>query len=127
MQVCYTTGSALAWAAKRKKQLSNHFFGQNTVILSPPLTRTQRYIDIHITDIPPEYEDLQSDIEFNPDDMKRLFEYGYNRSVNGQVWWTQPAVENYQELIERVDPAEAIEEMEARPGLRRLEMWRPKE
>jgi len=86
-----------------------------------------RKMDIHITDIPPEYEDLQSDIEFNPNDMKRLFEYGYNRSVNGQVWWTQPAVENYQELIERVDPAEAIEEMEARPGLRRLEMWRPKE
>ena len=86
-----------------------------------------RKMDIHITDIPPEYEDLQSDIEFNPNDMKRLFEYGYNRSVKGQVWWTQPAVENYQELIERVDPAEAIEEMEARPGLRRLDMWRPKE
>jgi hypothetical protein len=84
-------------------------------------------MDIHITDIPPEYKDLQSDMEFNPDDMKRLFEFGYNRSVNGQAWWTQPAVENYQELIEKISPGEAIEEMEARPEFRRLEMWRPKE
>jgi predicted acylesterase/phospholipase RssA len=84
-------------------------------------------MDIHITDIPPEYKDLQSDIEFNTDDMKRLFEYGYNRSVNGQAWWTQPAVENYQELIKKINPAEVIEEMEARPELRRLEMWRPTE
>jgi hypothetical protein len=59
--------------------------------------------------------------------MKRLFEYGYNRSVNGQVWWTQPAVENYQELIRRINPAEVIGEMEARPEFRRIEMWRPKE
>jgi predicted acylesterase/phospholipase RssA len=84
-------------------------------------------MDIHITDIPPEYKELQSDMEFNPDDMKRLFEFGYNRSVNGQAWWTQPAVENYQELIEKISPGEAIEEMEARPEFRRLEMWRPKE
>jgi predicted acylesterase/phospholipase RssA len=84
-------------------------------------------MDIHLTDIPPEYKDLQSDMEFNPDDMKRLFEFGYNRSVNGEAWWTQPAVENYQELIRRISPAEVIGEMEARPELRRLEMWRPKE
>ncbi|MGD8255885.1 MAG: patatin-like phospholipase family protein [Syntrophobacterales bacterium] len=84
-------------------------------------------MDIHLTDIPPEYKDLQNDMEFNPDDMKRLFEYGYNRSVNGEAWWTQPAVENYQELIRRINPAEVIGEMEARPELRRLEMWRPKE
>lgn len=84
-------------------------------------------MDIHLTDIPPEYKDLQNDMEFNPDDMKRLFEFGYNRSVKGQAWWTQPAVENYQELIRRINPAEVIGEMEARPELRRLEMWRPKE
>jgi predicted acylesterase/phospholipase RssA len=84
-------------------------------------------MDIHLTDIPPAYKDLQNDMEFNPDDMKRLFEYGYNRSVNGQAWWTQPAVENYQELIRRINPAEVIGEMEARPELRRIEMWRPKE
>jgi hypothetical protein len=84
-------------------------------------------MDIHITDIAPEYKDLQNDMDFNRDEMKRLFDYGYNRSINGQVWWTQPAVENYQELIEKINPAEAIEEMEARPELRRLEMWRPKE
>lgn len=84
-------------------------------------------MDIHLTDIPPEYKDLQSDMEFNPDDMKRLFDYGYNRSVNGQVWWTQPAVDDYQELIKKINPANVIGEMEARPELRRLEMWRPKE
>ena len=84
-------------------------------------------MDIHLTDIPPAYRGLQNDMEFNPDDMKRLFEFGYNRSVNGQAWWTQPAVENYQELIRRINPAEVIGEMEARPELRRLEMWRPKE
>jgi hypothetical protein len=33
-------------------------------------------MDIHISDIPPEYKDLQSDMEFNPDDMQRLFEFG---------------------------------------------------
>ena len=84
-------------------------------------------MDIHLTDIPPGYKDLQNDMEFNPDDMKRLFEFGYNRSVNCQARWTQPAVENYQELIKKINPAEVIGEMEARPKLRRLEMWRPKE
>jgi hypothetical protein len=83
--------------------------------------------DIHISDIPPEYKDLQSDMEFNPDDMQRLFEFGYNRSVNGQAWWTQPAVENYQELIKKLNPSEVIGEMEARPEFRRIEMWRHKE
>jgi len=84
-------------------------------------------MDIHITDIPPEYQDLQSDMEFNPDEMKRLYEYGYNRSVNGQTWWTQPAVKNYQELIKKLNPWEVIGEMEARPEFRRIEMWRPAE
>ncbi len=82
---------------------------------------------IHITDIAPEYKDLQKDIEFNPDEMKRLFDYGYNRSVKGEAWWTQPAVNDYQELIRKIDPWNVIGEMEARPELRRLEMWRPKE
>lgn len=84
-------------------------------------------MDIHVTDIPPEYQDLQSDMEFNADDMKRLFEFGYNRSVNGQAWWTQPAVENYQELIEKINPSNVIEGMEARPEFRRREMSRPTE
>jgi len=82
---------------------------------------------IHITDIPPEYKDLQVDMEFNRDDMKRLFDYGYNRSVKGEAWWTQPAVDDYQELIRKINPWNVIGEMEARPELRRLEMWRPKE
>jgi len=82
---------------------------------------------IHITDIAPEYKDLQKDIDFNPDDMKRLFDYGYNRSVKGEAWWTQPAVNDYQELIRKIDPWDVIGEIEARPELRRLEMWRPKE
>jgi predicted acylesterase/phospholipase RssA len=82
---------------------------------------------IHITDIAPEYKNLQKDIDFNPDDMKRLFDYGYNRSVKGEAWWTQPAVNDYQELIRKIDPWNVIGEMEARPELRRLEMWRPKE
>jgi predicted acylesterase/phospholipase RssA len=82
---------------------------------------------IHITDIPPEYKNLQQDMEFNRDDMKRLFDYGYNRSIRGEAWWTQPAVKDYQELIRKISPWNVIGEIEARPELRRLEMWRPKE
>ena len=84
-------------------------------------------MDFNLTDIPPDYQDLQRDMEFNSDDMKRLFEYGYNRSVKGQAWWTQPAVDDYQEIIRKINPWNAIGEMEARPEFRRLEMWRPKE
>jgi len=84
-------------------------------------------MDFNLTDIPPDYQDLQRDMEFNSDDMKRLFEYGYNRSINGQAWWTQPAVDDYQEIIRKINPWNAIGEMEARPEYRRLEMWRPKE
>ena len=82
---------------------------------------------IHITDIAPEYENLQEDMEFNRDDMKRLFDYGYNRSINGKAWWTQPAVNDYQEIIRKINPWNVIGEIEARPELHRLEMWRPKE
>jgi len=82
---------------------------------------------IHVTDIAPEYENLQQDMEFNRDDMKRLFDYGYNRSVKGEAWWTQPEVDDYQEIIRKINPWNVIGEMEARPELRRLEMWRPKE
>jgi len=56
-------------------------------------------MDFNLTDIPPDYQNLQRDMEFNPDDMKRLFDYGYNRSLKGEAWWTQPAVDDYQELI----------------------------
>ena len=86
-----------------------------------------RKLAIHITDIPPEYKNLQKDMEFNPDDMKRLFDYGYNRSVKGETWWTQPAVDDYREIIRKINPWDVIGEIEARPELRRLEMWRPKE
>jgi predicted patatin/cPLA2 family phospholipase len=86
-----------------------------------------RRLAIHITDIAPEYENLQKDMEFNRDDMKRLFDYGYNRSVKGETWWTQPAVDDYREIIRKINPWNVIGEMEARPELRRLEMWRPKE
>jgi len=78
----------------------------------------------NLTDIPPDYRDLQRDMEFNPDDMKRLFDYGYNRSVKGEAWWTQPEVDNYHELIRKINPWNAIGEMEARPEYRRLKMWR---
>ena len=84
-------------------------------------------MDFNLTDIPPDYQNLQRDMEFNPDDMKRLFDYGYNRSLKGEAWWTQPAVDDYQELIRKLNPWNAIGEMEARPEFRRLEMWRPKE
>ena len=82
---------------------------------------------IHITDIPPEYKNLQKDMEFDRDDMKRLFDYGYNRSLKGKAWWTQPEVDDYREIIRKINPWNVIGEMEARPELRRLEMWRPKE
>ena len=84
-------------------------------------------MDLNLTNIPPDYQNLQRDMEFNPDDMKRLFDYGYNRSLKGEAWWTQPAVDDYQELIRKLNPWNAIGEMEARPEFRRLEMWRPKE
>jgi predicted acylesterase/phospholipase RssA len=80
-------------------------------------------VDLHFTDIPPEYKDLERPLEFNADEMKRLFEYGYNQTVNGQVWWTQPAVKNYQELLEKLNPWGLLEEVDARPELRRHEMW----
>jgi hypothetical protein len=86
-----------------------------------------RRLAIHITDIPPGYKNLQKDMEFNRDDMKRLFDYGYNRSFKGEAWWIQPAVDDYREIIRKINPWNVIGEMEARPELRRLEMWRPKE
>ena len=84
-------------------------------------------MDFNLTDIPLEYQDLHRDMDFNSAEMKRLFEYGYNRSLKGQAWWTQPAVSDYRELIRKLNPWNVIGEMEARPQFRRLEMWRPKE
>jgi predicted patatin/cPLA2 family phospholipase len=84
-------------------------------------------MDFNLSDIPPEYQNLHRDMDFNPDDMKRLFDYGYKRSISGQAWWTQPEVKDYQEIIRKLNPWNVIGEMEARPELRRLEMWRPKE
>ena len=84
-------------------------------------------MDFNLTDIPPEYENLHREMEFNSQEMKRLFDYGYKRSINGQAWWTQPEVDDYQELIRKLNPWNVIGEMEVKPDFHRLEMGRHQE
>ena len=72
-------------------------------------------INFHLTYIPPEFQPLGDSIDFNPEDMGRLFDFGYNQSIKDEVWRTQGAVDDFDELIRSIDPMEALQQFEARP------------
>ena len=72
-------------------------------------------INFHLAYIPPEFQPLGDSVDFNPEDMARLFDFGYNQSITDEVWRTQGAVDDFDELIRTIDPMEALQQFEARP------------
>jgi hypothetical protein len=74
--------------------------------------------DFHISFIPPEFELSPDPLEFDPDEMQRLFELGYGRVLRGEAWETQKAPASQEEFLELIDPRQAIDRLEERPWLR---------
>ena len=72
-------------------------------------------INFHLAYIPREFQPLGDSVDFNPEDMARLFDFGYNQSITDEVWRTQGAVDDFDELIRTIDPMEALQQFEARP------------
>ena len=72
-------------------------------------------INFHLAYIPSEFQPLGDSVDFNPEDMARLFDFGYNQSITDEVWRTQGAVDDFDELIRSIDPMEALQQFEARP------------
>lgn len=73
--------------------------------------------DFHISFIPPDFELSENPLEFDPEEMRRLFELGEGRSRRGEAWGVQPAPRSQQELLELIDPRKTIDQLEARPWL----------
>ena len=76
-------------------------------------------MDFHLAYIPPDFKLSDNPINFDQDEMQRLFELGYNKSINGKAWDSQRATTDYTKLIDLLDPMETLDELEARPMFRR--------
>ncbi len=74
--------------------------------------------DFHISFIPPEFDLSPNPLEFDPDEMQRLFELGYGRVLRGEAWETQMAPASQEEFLELIDPRQSIDRLEERPWLR---------
>jgi hypothetical protein len=74
--------------------------------------------DFHISYIPPEFELSRNPLEFDPDEMKRLFDLGYGKAIRGEAWETQMAPASQAELLKLIDPHTSIDRLEERPWLR---------
>jgi predicted patatin/cPLA2 family phospholipase len=65
---------------------------------------------ISLAFIPQAYDLSKLDIlEFDRDEMNRLFQFGYQQSVGGSAWMTQQPVEDLNDLEELLDIYEIIE------------------
>jgi predicted acylesterase/phospholipase RssA len=73
----------------------------------------------HITFIPPDYDLTTGSFTFDQEEMRRLYDYGYERALNGDAWVGQDAVDDWHELIRLLDPMEVLDPLEARPQFRR--------
>ena len=60
--------------------------------------------------IPKDYDLTKLDVlEFNPEEMRRLFQFGHEQSVNNTAWITRKSAENLDELKEMLDIYEILE------------------
>ncbi len=55
--------------------------------------------DFHISYIPSDYEYISDTLEFDPEDMSRMFEVGYQQSLDEAAWATQEAPADSDEII----------------------------
>lgn len=74
--------------------------------------------DFHFAYIPPDVELSDNALNFDREEMNRLFDYGYRRALAGEAWHTQRAPETREELARLIDPRNSIDKLEARPWLR---------
>jgi predicted acylesterase/phospholipase RssA len=74
--------------------------------------------DFHIAYIPPEFDVDWGATEFDPEKMRRLFDFAYQRAAKGTAFVTQRAVSDYDELIRLLDPMQVLDPLEARPQFR---------
>ncbi len=74
--------------------------------------------DFHIAYSPPEFDVDWGPAEFDPEKMRRLFDFAYQRAAQGTAFVTRRAVSNYDELIRLVDPMQVLDPLEARPQFR---------
>ncbi len=76
--------------------------------------------NFHLARIPDDVELSDNAINFDPEEMRRLFDVGYQQALNGTAWDTQSAVTDLQEVIDMVNP-QVLDVLEARPWLRRYQ------
>ncbi len=81
-------------------------------------------INFHLARIPDNVELSENPVNFDPEEMQRLFDVGYEKALNGTAWETQPVVTDPQEALDLVNP-ELMDEVEARPWLRRYQTGGP--
>lgn len=72
-------------------------------------------ITMHLTYIPREELISRSSLNFDNEEMKRLFELGYEGIQEGTVWrWQRPPT-SHEELLWLLDPANSIDSLEGEP------------
>lgn len=65
---------------------------------------------ISLTYIPQDYDLTMLDVlQFNPEEMDRLFQFGYGQSVSDAAWVVRKSVENLDELQEMLDIYDMLE------------------
>lgn len=72
----------------------------------------------HLAFIPPGIELQTSPLEFDREEMRMLFDLGYEASLNGSAWYTQLPPSSEEQLIEGLDPSRVFDDLEARPEFR---------
>jgi hypothetical protein len=74
--------------------------------------------DFHLSFIPPEFELSPDPLHFDPEEMQRLFDLGYERAIGREAWQSQEAPATREEFLALIDPRQKIDRLEKRPWLR---------
>ena len=72
-------------------------------------------IHMHLTYIPREELISRSSLNFDNEEMKRLFHLGYEGVQEGEVWTSQRPPSSYEELLWLLDPANSIDLLDQAP------------
>lgn len=73
---------------------------------------------IHVAYVRPEFRFETQALEFDREEMQRLFEHGRDEAIERSAWFVQDPPQSREEMVELLDPTLILDKIEARPQFR---------
>lgn len=73
--------------------------------------------DFHLAYTPQDFPLSENSLNFEKEEMQKLFQLRYDKAVRGDAWFSQRAPKGQQELVGLIDPVTSVDTLEKKPWL----------